>query len=98
MAHVCGPCLLLYGSSVTIFLLDHCSLLIVNTLDFGAGAYLGTILKGDQSYAFFYAFLIQPREEPNRPLLGMGAVTTLVLKSGLVFFVTCCSEWNESFM
>lgn len=54
-----------------IFLLHHCSLLNLNTLDFGAEAYLGTTFKGDQSYnVFFRAFLIQPREEPNRSPLG----------------------------
>lgn len=88
----------LCGSSVVIFHLRHCSLLNLNTLDFGAGAYLGTAFKDGQSYnAFFRAFLIQPREEPNCPPLEMGAVAKLALKSDLVFFVTCCSECNENF-
>lgn len=83
---------------MAIFRLRHCSLLNLNTLDFGAGACLGTTFKDDQSYnAFFCAFLIEPREEPNRPPLEMGAVAKLALKSDLVFFVTCCSECNENF-
>lgn len=70
MAHVRGPCLLLCGSSVTILLLEHCSLLNVNTLDFGAGAYLGTILKGDHSYASFVHSLYS--QERNQIALSWG--------------------------
>lgn len=52
-AHVRGPCVLPRESSVTVFLLRHCSSINLNTLDFGAGAYLGTTFEGDQSYKRF---------------------------------------------